>query len=431
MTTLVEHNIVVGAENCPPMLEKSMYDSWASRIRLFIKGKKHDECDVQATNIILHGIVPDVYALFNHQRADKDIWDRVKMLMKGTELSYQECECKLYNLFDKFAHVQGETLYEYYWRFSQLINDMHTIRMIMQQVQVNTKFLNALLSEWSKFVTDVKLVQSLYTTNYDQLYAYLSQHEGHANEVRMTRERYPDPLAFVANSLTLYNPSQSPQHSGEDPIECINKAMAFLSAIAARFPPSNNQLRTSSNPKNQATIQDVTVTVQQVQGRQTQTYTGTGNRGIATTSKGNYAASQLRVVKCYNCQGEGHMARQSKAQEAGQILDEEQLAFLANPDCDDLSLAKAVLMANLSSCDPEVLSEVPCSNSYSNDMINQDVQEMQYSEQTHVDDFQDNEIHSDSNIIPYSQYLQESQDVVIQDTNPSAPNDLLVPSLVE
>ncbi|GKG55664.1 hypothetical protein Tco_0574558, partial [Tanacetum coccineum] len=53
--------------------------------------------------------------------------------------------------------------------------------------------------------------------------------------------------------------------------------------------------------------------------------------------------------------------------------------------------AKAVLMANLSSCDPEVLSKVPYSNFYLNDLINQDVQEMQYSEQTHVDDFDDNE----------------------------------------
>nr|GEZ84681.1 omega-6 fatty acid desaturase, chloroplastic [Tanacetum cinerariifolium] len=74
---------------------------------------------------------------------------------------------------------RGETLYEYYWRFSQLINDMHTIGMTMQQVQFNTKFLNALPSEWIKFVTDVKLAKSLYTTNYDQLYSYLSQHEQH------------------------------------------------------------------------------------------------------------------------------------------------------------------------------------------------------------------------------------------------------------
>nr|GEW68611.1 hypothetical protein [Tanacetum cinerariifolium] len=112
MTSLAEHIIVAGAENCPPMLEKSMYDSWASRTRLFIKGKKHgrmmldsinngplvyptikeirqtrpkkyseltevqqlqDDCDFQATNIILHGLPPDVYALVNHQEATKDI----------------------------------------------------------------------------------------------------------------------------------------------------------------------------------------------------------------------------------------------------------------------------------------------------------------------------------------------------------------------
>ncbi|GKF51863.1 hypothetical protein Tco_0148330, partial [Tanacetum coccineum] len=100
-------------------------------------------------------------------------------------------------------------------------------------------------------------------------------------------------------------------------------------------------------------------------------------------------------------------------------------------DCDDISLAKAILMANLLSCDSDVLSEVPYSDTYSNDIINQDVQEMLYSEQTHIDDFQDNELHSDNNIIPYSQYLQESQDAVILDTNSSVPNDLLVLSLVE
>ncbi|GJW82914.1 hypothetical protein Tco_0156059 [Tanacetum coccineum] len=88
-------------------------------------------------------------------------------------------------------------------------------------------------------------------------------------------------------------------------------------------------------------------------------------------------------------------------------------------------------MTNLSICDSDVLSEVPYSDTQLNDMINQDVQEMTYSEQTHIDDFKDNEIHSDSKIIPYSQYLQESQDAVIHDTNSSAHNDLLVLSLVK
>ncbi|GKA96551.1 hypothetical protein Tco_0818646 [Tanacetum coccineum] len=206
----------------------------------------------------------------------------------------------------------------------------------------------------------------------------------------------------------------------DDPIACLNKAMAFLTAVASsRFPTTNNQLRTSSNPRNQATIQDGRVTVQQVQGRQGQNYSGTTYKGNATSSRGNTTSGQARVVKCYNCQGEGHMARQctqpkrprnaawykekamlAEAQEAGQILDEEQLAFLADPgiptdqaqtiiphnaafqtedldtydsDCDDLSTAQAVLMANISNYGSDVISEVPNSETYLNDMDNQSV----------------------------------------------------------
>ncbi|GJW73560.1 hypothetical protein Tco_0132930 [Tanacetum coccineum] len=136
----------------------------------------------------------------------KEIWDRVKLLMQGTSLSLQEQKCKLYDEFDKFTHVKGETLYQYYYRFAQLINDMRVINMTMRPVQVNTKFLNSLPPEWSKFVTDVKLDRNLHTTNYDQLYSYLQQHEAHANETRLLRERYQDPLALVTN----YN--QTPSH---------------------------------------------------------------------------------------------------------------------------------------------------------------------------------------------------------------------------
>ncbi|GJY19105.1 retrovirus-related pol polyprotein from transposon TNT 1-94 [Tanacetum coccineum] len=74
-------------------------------------------------------------------------------------------------------------------------------------------------------------------------------------------------------------------------------------------------------------------------------------------------------------------------------------------------------MANLLSCDSDVLSEVPYTETYQNNLINGDVQEMQYSEQPPIDDSLDNEITSDSNIIPYSQYLQESQDADLDKAN--------------
>ncbi|GKA38633.1 retrovirus-related pol polyprotein from transposon TNT 1-94 [Tanacetum coccineum] len=205
---------------------------------------------------------------------------------------------------------------------------------------------------------------------------------------------------------------------GDDPIACLNKAMAFLSVVAAlKFPLTNNQLRTSSNLRNQTTIQDDRVTMQQVQGRQGQSYAGTVYKGNATSSRGNNAGGQERVVKCYNCKGEGHMARQctqpkrprndawfkekamlAKAQETRKFLDEEQLSFLADPgipdgkaaqttipntvafktedldaydsDCDDVSNAKAVLMANLSNYGSDVISEVPHHEPYHTNIDN-------------------------------------------------------------
>nr|GFB49812.1 hypothetical protein [Tanacetum cinerariifolium] len=168
-----------------------------------------------------------------------------------------ERKCKLYDAFDKFTYIKEETLHKYYLRFTQLINDMNIYNMIIEQFQVNTKFLNSLPLEWSKFVTVVKLVKGLHTTNFDQLHAYLEQHELNENEVDLLRERNQDPLAFVSNQQitppyfntyqSSYNNSQlqqqfSPSPYGlavpvfsprDDPIACLNKAIAFLTVVAS------------------------------------------------------------------------------------------------------------------------------------------------------------------------------------------------------
>ncbi|GKB08665.1 hypothetical protein Tco_0836977 [Tanacetum coccineum] len=236
--TLAEYMILSGADNRPPMLDKDLYDSWKSRMELYMQNREHGrmilesvehgpliwptieengvtrtkkyvelsaaekiqaDCDMKATNIILQGLPADIYSLVNHHRVAKDLWERVQLLMQGTSLTKQERECKLYDAFDKFTHIKGETLHKYYLRFTQLINDMNIYKMKMEQFQVNTKFLNSLPPEWSKFVTDVKLVKDLHTTNFDQLHAYLEQHELYENEVRLMREHNQDPLALVAN----------------------------------------------------------------------------------------------------------------------------------------------------------------------------------------------------------------------------------------
>ncbi|GKC21698.1 hypothetical protein Tco_1023848 [Tanacetum coccineum] len=199
--------------------------------------------------------------------------------------------------------------------------------------------------------------------------------------------------------------------------------MSFLSAVVTScYPTTNNQLRNSSNPRQQATINDRRVTLQLVHGRQISFAMGTTRTYTPGASESN-SRKQMTVI-CYNCKWEGHISTN------GQILHEEELAFLAHPgvaegqatqivithnaayqaddsdaydsDCDILNTAKVALMANLSHNGSDVLTEVHNPDNIDNNMINQDVQAISSSKQSNVVNHSETEITSDSNIIPYS-----------------------------
>ncbi|GJY77166.1 hypothetical protein Tco_0482282 [Tanacetum coccineum] len=101
-------------------------------------------------------------------------------------------------------------------------------------------------------------------------------------------------------------------------------------------------------------------------------------------------------------------------------------------DYDDVPSAKAVLMANLSSYDSDVLLEVPFHDTnIENDMSSQSVQENQCSEQPFFDNTIEIDITSDSNIISYEQYLQETKTLVVQSTSSSTQQDEFLMSVIE
>nr|GEW07674.1 hypothetical protein [Tanacetum cinerariifolium] len=291
------------------------------------------ECDVKATNIILQGLPPEVYALVSNHKITKELWERIQLLMQGTSLTKQERE----------------------------LRDLHT-------------------------------------TNVDQLHAYLGQHEYHANEYEShTQTSTPLSITYPSNDFqssvyhNVYNLSSFiPQveyassvhqqsdfsqldtglvvpelQKGDDPIDAINHMMSFLTAVVtSRYPPTNNQLRNSSNPRQQATINNGRMTIQPIQGRQNSLAAGM-SRQYTSRPSGNNSGKQ-RVIVCYNCKEEGHI----------QVLHEEELEFLADPgiaeaqstqyvvtnnaayqaddldaydsDCDEINSAKITLMANLS-----------------------------------------------------------------------------------
>ncbi|GJX08483.1 integrase, catalytic region, zinc finger, CCHC-type containing protein [Tanacetum coccineum] len=391
-----------GSDTYPLMLDRTNYESWSQRIRLYCRGKenglqilqsigqgpfelgttrstlgttleggvllgperphtyddlsdtekKRYDTDVRATNTVLQGLPKDIYKLINHNIEAKSIWDNVKMLLAGSELTKEDRESQLYDEFERFKMLLGENINEYYVRFHKLVNDIRNIRMTMPNIQLNSKFVNNMSLEWDRFVTAIKL----------------------------------------------------------------NK--------------------------------DGRVVVQNVQGRQNQRYLTRGNGAAGNEGTqnraGNANAGQGKTIKCYNCNRIGHIARNytqlkrpqnsnyfkdkmllMQAQENGAVLDEEELLFLAgiqantfdvdvdnqpvqdlalnedklfqadecealDLDVDDKPTAQSIFMANLSSPRPANLQASPSNASI-------------LSEENVIDST--TEDMGNSNVIPYEQYL--------------------------
>ncbi|GJW68327.1 hypothetical protein Tco_0122751 [Tanacetum coccineum] len=342
MSSMQEDIQCADSDTRPPMLDRTDFEFWQQRIRLYCLGKDNGEnimksikegpfhmgtvsdvitggtegavqqgsvrarvlndlsakekerykADIRATNILLQGIPKDIYSLINHYTDAKDIWENVKMILEGSELTKDDRESQLYDEFEHFRQIKGETIQGYYVRFTKLINDMRNIKMTMPRMQLNSKFVNNMLPEWSRFITEVKLNRGLKESNFDQLYAYLKQHEVHANENRIMMERFiqpnNDPLALVSDASVQQYPTQSsksPQSSTEpypsdnfqmdsgsssteNLIESLSNTLALLTqSYKSHLPQTNNQLRASSNARNKAMVQDGKVVVQDVRGR--------------------------------------------------------------------------------------------------------------------------------------------------------------------
>nr|GEW46513.1 hypothetical protein [Tanacetum cinerariifolium] len=319
------------------------------------KEKDRYNADSRATSILLQGLPKDIYTLINHYTDAKDIWDNVKMLLEGSELTKEDRESQLY-------------------------------------------------------VTDVKLNRGLRDFNYDQLYAYLKQHETHAKENKMILKRFSqptvDPLALLSNvsNLQHYSPSSSASSS------------------------------TQVLPPLAESIQDGRVVVQNVQGRP--------NRGQGMNPRGGNAAGYRGAP---NRVGNDNQSQARTAQENGVALDAEQLLFLAggqdnvfDDDVDEQPVQDLALHVDnvfqaddypvtdeaKPSYDSDILSEVPDYKHYLDAACTHHEGHVTH-DNIQLDHFVDShaDYTSDSHMISYDQYVRDNEVPFVHSGASSVPTD--------
>ncbi|GJZ39592.1 hypothetical protein Tco_0586155 [Tanacetum coccineum] len=139
-----------GGDNKPPMLEKHLYDSWKSKMELYMMNRPHSRmilASVEKGPLVWPSITVDGVTRLKEYteftpieaiQADYDIKE-INIILKA----YQQ----------KSMLLKEASLLEHYLIFTLLLNDMNIYKMPLEQFQVNAKFLNTLPDEWRKFVT--------------------------------------------------------------------------------------------------------------------------------------------------------------------------------------------------------------------------------------------------------------------------------------
>nr|GEZ05637.1 hypothetical protein [Tanacetum cinerariifolium] len=200
-----------GSENRPPMLNKDNYVPWSSRIIRYARSRpngkmildsiengsyvwrmiatpgepdlpvlvpesfheqtdeeltendiKRMDADDQAIQTILLGLLEDVYATVDSCETAKEIWERVRQMMKGSDIREHEKKAKT-SMNEK----------------------------ISQNIAANLKFLNNLQPEWKRYVTIVCQTKNLHEADFTHIYDFLKKNQDeYAGQVAQNQQGY-------------------------------------------------------------------------------------------------------------------------------------------------------------------------------------------------------------------------------------------------
>nr|GFA95847.1 hypothetical protein [Tanacetum cinerariifolium] len=292
------------------------------------------------------------------------------MLMQGTSLTKQERECKLYDAFDKFT----STCFDFTTSAAQA--NLSTSSAVLSPTSISATSIHISGVSICNIIShsSVCLTRTIIINSFNLLSSSLVNHNAYMASSSAPQIDY----ASMVQQSSEYSPPEAglvvPVFQKEDdPIDAINHMMSFLTAVVtSRYLATNNQLRTSSNPRQQATINNGRVTIQPIQGRQN--FVSAGSSRPFTSGSGG-APGKKRVIVCYNCKDEGHMSKQCtkpkrkrdaewfKDKVLNQTVVTNNTAYQADDldaydsDCDEINSAKIALMENLSYYGSDNLAE--------------------------------------------------------------------------
>nr|GEZ15329.1 hypothetical protein [Tanacetum cinerariifolium] len=377
---------LASSESRPPMLNKENYVPWSSRLLRYansitngklihnsiLNGPYVSKMIPEPGDTILLGLPKDIYAAVDSCETAQEIWLRVQQMMKGSDIGIQEKKAKLFNEWERFTSNEGESIESFYHLFLKLMNDLKRNKNFPKKIASNLKFLHNLQPEWSRHVTIVHQTKDLHTADYTQLYDFLKYNQKEVDELKAERlAKTQDPLALMANSNNpmLFQHLIKINHLSIK-TTCNNQCQNFIKPKEHADCLTGNEYGSRQINADGWRVQNIRNQngLIGVQGNGNQNQIRNGNL-VAARAEGNAAGQNENQIRCYNCRGVGHYARNymvrprrrdaaylqtqlliSQKEEVGVQLQAEKydlMAAVADLDEIDEVNANCILMANL------------------------------------------------------------------------------------
>nr|GEW34851.1 hypothetical protein [Tanacetum cinerariifolium] len=266
------------------------------------KELKKIETDDQAIQTILLGLPEDIYPAVDSCETAQEIWLRFQQMMKGSDIGIQKKKAKLFNEWERFTSNEGKSIESYYHRFLKLMNDLKRNKHFPEKIASNLKFLNNLQPEWSRHV--VHQTKDLHTADYTQLYDFLKYNQ----KERISSNPRNRQIAQPGMNMGQEKQMQIVGGNGG------NQFRQYAGQNAGNLTGYNN-VQNIGNQVIQNAVQNLRVQnirnqngLIGVQRNANQNQIRNGNLVVAR-AEGNAAGQNGNQIRCYNCKGVCHYAR--------------------------------------------------------------------------------------------------------------------------
>ncbi|KAD5961723.1 hypothetical protein E3N88_13196 [Mikania micrantha] len=216
MAALNKHDTENGTLNKPPMFTPEDFDTWKVRMEGFIRNQdfklwksilegpyiptiaaagaggpavpkdpsmysdedyKKMEVDSKALWLIQMSIPNSIIHAFKKCKSAQELWNSLKQMYEGSDDVKENKKDMLKQKFENFCQQNNENMSSQYLRYVQLVNDLASAGVTLDNQDVLRKFLRSLPKAWNIYSVTIRRTENLKTLTLGELFGILSAYQ--------------------------------------------------------------------------------------------------------------------------------------------------------------------------------------------------------------------------------------------------------------